>query len=63
LVGETNINMPKPPLKRDIEYQKRKKRKHFRKRAAIAPIIGHLKQDHRAAINYQKAKSVMLLIL
>lgn len=49
LVGETNINMPKPPLKRDTEYQKRKKRKHFRKRAAIEPIIGHLKQDHRGS--------------
>jgi IS5 family transposase len=50
LVGETNINMPKPPLKRDTEYQKRKKRKHFRKRAAIEPIIGHLKQDHRGQL-------------
>lgn len=56
LVGETNINMPKPPLKRDTEYQKRKKRKHFRKRAAIEPIIGHLKQDHRAVRNYFKGQ-------
>ena len=56
LVGETNINMPKPPLKRDTEYQKRKKRKHFRKRAAIEPIIGHLKQDHRAVRNYLKGQ-------
>jgi len=48
--------MPKPPLKRDSEYQKRKKRKHFRKRAAIEPIIGHLKQDHRAVINYLKGQ-------
>ena len=55
-IGETNINMPKPPLKRDSEYQKRKKRKHFRKRAAIEPIIGHLKQDHRAVRNYLKGK-------
>jgi len=55
-IGETNINMPKPPLKRDSEYQKRKKRKHFRKRAAIEPIIGHLKQDHRAVRNYLKGQ-------
>jgi len=55
-VGETNINMPKPPLKRDSEYQKRRKRKHFRKRAAIEPIIGHLKQDHRAVRNYLKGQ-------
>ena len=56
LVGETIINMPKPPLKKDNEYQKRKKRKHFRKRAAIEPIIGHLKQDYRAAKNYLKGQ-------
>ena len=56
LVGETIINMPKPPLKRDTEYQKRKKRKHFRKRAAIEPVIGHLKQDYRAAKNYLKGQ-------
>lgn len=57
LVGETIINMPKPPLKRDNEYQKRKKRKHFRKRAAIEPVIGHLKQDNRAVRNYLKGQT------
>ncbi len=40
IVGTTKINIPKPPLKRDTEYQKRKKRKYFRRRAAIEPIIG-----------------------
>jgi len=55
-VGTTKINIPKPPLKRDTDYQKRQKRKHFRRRAAIEPIIGHLKQDHRAAINYLKGQ-------
>ena len=53
-VGATFIHMPKPPLKRDTAYQKRKKRKHFRRRAAIEPIIGHLKSDHRAARNFLK---------
>lgn len=62
LIGQTTINMPKQPLKRDTEYQKRKKRKHFRKRAAIEPIIGHLKQDYRATKNYL-VKQVILLIL
>lgn len=57
MVRKTHINIPKPPLKRDSEYQKRKKRKHFRKRAAIEPIIGHLKQDHRAARNYLKGQT------
>lgn len=36
IVGTTQINIPKPPLKRDNDYQKRKKRKHFRRRAARA---------------------------
>jgi len=56
MVGTTKINIPKPPLKRDTEYQKRKKRKHFRRRAGIEPIIGHLKQDHRVARNFLKGQ-------
>ena len=35
----------------------REKRKHCRRRAAIEPIIGHLKQDHRVASNYLKGKT------
>ena len=55
-VGDTHINIPKPPLKRDSAHQKRKKRKHFRRRAAIEPVIGHLKSDHRAARNFLKGQ-------
>jgi len=55
-IGKTKINLPKPPLKRDSAYQKRKKRKHHRRRAAIEPIIGHLKSDHRAARNFLKGQ-------
>ena len=57
MVGATQINMPKPPLKNDTDYQKRKKRKHHRRRAAIEPIIGHLKADHRVARNFLKGQS------
>lgn len=57
LVANTKINMPKPPLKKDSDYQKRKKRKYFRRRAAIEPIIGHLKQDHRVARNFLKGQT------
>jgi IS5 family transposase len=57
MVGNTKINMPKPPLKKDSEYQKRKKRKQFRRRAAIEPIIGHLKTDHRVARNFLKGQT------
>lgn len=56
LVGDTRILMPGPPLKRDSAHQKRKKRKHHRRRAAIEPIIGHLKSDHRAARNFLKGQ-------
>lgn len=56
-VGKTQINIPKPPLKKDNAYQRRKKRKHHRRRAAIEPIIGHLKQDHRVARNFLKGSS------
>lgn len=57
MVANTQINIPRPPLKKDNEYQKRKKRKHFRRRAAIEPIIGHLKSDHRAARNFLKGQT------
>lgn len=46
------IVTPAPPLKRDSQYQRRKKQKKFRSRAAIEPIIGHLKRDFRMQENY-----------
>jgi len=48
------IILPKPPLKKDSRYQRDKKRKRCRQRAAIEPLIGHLKQDHRLSRNYLK---------
>jgi len=56
IVGATKINIPSPPLKRDTDYSKRKKRIHFRRRAGIEPVIGHLKQDHRINVNYLKGQ-------
>ena len=55
-IGDTQIYIPSPPKKKDTPYQKSKKRKKFRRRAAIEPIIGHLKQDHRVVINYLKGQ-------
>lgn len=46
------ISTPGKPLKRDTPYQKRKKRKKFRTRSMIEPVIGHLKSDFRMAQNY-----------
>ena len=55
-VNETVISTPTPPLKKDSVYEKRKKRQKFRRRAAIEPVIGHLKHDFRMAQNYLHGK-------
>lgn len=46
------ISIPSTPRKKDTAYQKQTKRKKFRTRAAIEPIIGHLKTDFRLAKKY-----------
>ena len=51
-IGDTIISTPGKPSKRDSEYERRKKRKKFRRRAAIEPVIGHLKTDFRMGQNY-----------
>lgn len=48
------IIFPKPALKRDNRYQRDKKRKKCRRRAAIEPLIGHLKSDFRLSKNFLK---------
>jgi IS5 family transposase len=52
--NETKIVLPKKPLKRDNRYQRDKKRKQCKRRAAIEPIIGHLKSDYRLSRNFLK---------
>lgn len=53
-VDNTQIILPKKPLKKDNRYQRDKKRKQCRRRAAIEPIIGHLKADYRLTRNFLK---------
>jgi transposase, IS5 family len=53
-IGETEILLPKAPRKAMSEYEKRKARTRFRRRAAIEPVIGHLKADNRLIRNYLK---------
>ena len=48
-VNGAQIILPGKALKRDTRYQRDKKRKQCRRRAAIEPIIGHLKSDYRMA--------------
>jgi IS5 family transposase len=50
----TQISIPSKPLKKDTHYQKQKKRKDFRRRAAIEPVIGHMKSDYRLNRNFLK---------
>ena len=46
------IIIPSPPKKKATIYQKRVKRKRCRTRAAVEPIIGHIKRDFRMEQNY-----------
>jgi len=55
-VGETAITLPNKGLKKDNRYQRDKKRKQCRRRAAIEPIIGHLKSDFRLSRNFLKGE-------
>jgi IS5 family transposase len=48
-INETNICVPKP----DKKITKAKRRRHGR-RAAIEPVIGHLKSDYRMGRNFLK---------
>ena len=53
-IGGTQIHLPRRSKASDSDYARRKARKRFRRRAAIEPIIGHLKQDHRMRRNFLK---------
>ena len=50
----TKIILPDSPGKQRTPYEKQKLRKGFKRRAAIEPKIGHLKQDHRLSRNFYK---------
>lgn len=50
----TSIIIPDKPGKERSAYEKQKLRKGFKRRAAIEPKIGHLKQDHRLSRNFYK---------
>jgi len=51
--GQTLIQIPKPfNNKTQTKYKQQKLRKAFKRRAAIEPVIGHLKADHRLSRNF-----------
>jgi IS5 family transposase len=53
-IGETEILIPSTPKKSLNYYQRKKISKAHKKRAAIEPIIGHIKTDHRLNRNFYK---------
>ncbi len=50
----TKIIIPDTPGKQRTAYEKQRLREGFKRRAAIEPKIGHLKQDHRLSRNFYK---------
>ena len=48
----TKIIIPDSPENNRTAYEKQKLRKGFKRRAAIEPKIGHLKQNHRLSRNF-----------
>lgn len=54
-IGQTTINIPKPVNDSKLSrYKQNKLRKKFRRRAAVEPVIGHVKSDHRVGRNDYK---------
>ena len=53
-INGVKIQTPKRPNKTDSSYERMKKRKKFRRRAAIEPVIGYLKKYFRMGENYLK---------
>jgi IS5 family transposase len=54
IIEGTLIHTPAPPKAKDTACRKQQARVRFRRRAAIEPIFGHTKHDHRMAKNYLK---------
>jgi len=54
---EIDVTLPGKPLKRDSKKEKDRKRELCRRRSAIEPIIGHLKQDFRLQRNWLKGSA------
>jgi transposase, IS5 family len=53
-VRGTKIEIPKTFNKQLSNYEQQQLKKGFKRRAAIEPKIGHLKQDHRLSRNFYK---------
>jgi len=55
-LGKTRLLTPSAPLKSDSQYDQRRQRKRFRKRAGLEATISHLKQHYRMGKCYLKGE-------
>jgi len=55
-IGETEVLIPEKPKTNQSRWMKTKMRKRFRRRAAIEPLIGHLKSDFGLRRTYLKGQ-------
>ncbi|HEC12097.1 MAG TPA: hypothetical protein ENI80_02445 [Acidiferrobacteraceae bacterium] len=62
-VNNTRIHIPKLPRKNASKALQTQMRKRFQRRAAIEPVIGHLKSDHRLNRNHLKGTFINPLSL
>lgn len=53
-IGTTAVQTPKPFAKGTSRYRQGKLKSAFRRRAAIEPVISHVKHDHRMIRNFYK---------
>ncbi|MCW5915207.1 MAG: transposase [Chitinophagaceae bacterium] len=54
-IGDTFIQIPHPfNDKKQSKYRQQKLKKSFKRRAAIEPVLGHLKSDNRLSRNFYK---------
>ena len=54
-IGDTQVQIPKPfNDKKQNKYKQSKLKKSFKRRAAIEPVISHLKADNRLCRNFYK---------
>lgn len=54
-INEIEVKTPKPFNNKTMtKYKQKKLKAKFGRRAAIEPIIGHLKRDHRLGLNFYK---------
>ena len=56
-IDGVTVSGPTKRRKKDSDYFVKKQRTRFRRRAAIEPVIGHLKTDFRMAQNYLWSES------